>query len=645
MNRKLNWGFAIVIAVSVVIFFIVKSDTSQKRQLKPTDSTARVEHKALPADANSNQKIIEPDKPLFEQADSCRQDYKLNRKALLDWHDILPEYIQELSQVYGLDHSIKALMAVAGERVAAQVYNELYQQEIRTGYRAFDHSSVRQLVKTRVGERAFKNGRIHWAKVPEAVINDISEFAPEYMQSIIAAERFDLSLEEILPKVVELSRDYIGMRASIGAGENILESLALANQPELLKLYFRHGGQLKQPIIGLNALEKILFDTNQKQLSKYSVVISELTRRGLVVRYRVLKDKGVKFGQVFDYISHYSQSDLYLLESYGFVFKAATTEASTKENTIYQALAEQISGHRNAFLDKGYALYSMGYYSACEALLGSVQNKIANPEKHEQANRLLSEHANNVDQINEALFKLEPGLTDCVVKPKAFKKTEVSQTSVRPRYDDIENIVRLRQNTDIHQAIAAALPLNLTEEEKERLFIRLTGRNTDSVPFLFENGLLPESFSMSEVYSFEPEQMEALTQLGYDFNKPTDTNRNVVEGAVTQCNASLLQWLAQNDFTYQFSELRSDALAIAIRTQCFNIRQRRIDLISAVMAFNPSVKEYHRQRMAELRLQDYPLFKTLTEMFPQLSISESQSPSGYFCRIISHSTNHYSSGM
>lgn len=425
------------------------------------------------------------------------------------------------------------------------------------------------------------------------------------------------------------------MRTSQVTPDNLFENISLLNKPELLDLYFRNGGLVKNVTSGSNALEKLIINVDKEVLADFSDVIKLLSQNGLSVRYSVKSNKRVVLGQFIETYTRFTQDDIHSFEALGFPFVEAETEESVKENARYLDLANAIIENRDQFLKSKLQVNSLEGYSQCRELLEASAKNIVDQAKIDEVNTLLKEFSDDIETLNKRLYDLEPGLTDCAVKRKPFSTNSNTKAI---RYENINQIASIYREMGIHHAIAEAIELELSNSEKRQLVWALAGGDTSYIPFLSDYGLLPDSFSTSSLMRSQPSIIEALSEQGYDFDLPSDTGRNLLEAAVASCNSNLVNWMVDQNFTYQYNNLRSDALAIAIREPCFNNTKKRINLVSAVMRFNPTIKNYHRQRMAELRLKNYETFTTLVNRYPQIAIINEEKPSGYFCNVISHST-------
>jgi hypothetical protein len=56
--------------------------------------------------------------------------------------------------------------------------------------------------------------------------------------------------------------------------------------------------------------------------------------------------------------------------------------------------------------------------------------------------------------------------------------------------------------------------------------------------------------------------------------------------------------------------------------------------ISAVMNFKPNIREYHQNKIADLRLREYSAYKSLIDVYPQLKIADDVKISQYSCPVM-----------
>ena len=634
MKRKKIW--ILFIAAFVFLIYLVASEKRSSEAIKKEINVEKeLISEGIATVTKKQPKIESSDIPLFVQAHQCRGDSKNYTIAERAWLKQLPVYLEELAQTYDRHSTLKALVGVVGKFRASSPFDTTNRKTILKSYQRVDHSSLKLELVSKLGDKALVEHRINWSIIPNEILEDVKQFRPEDINNLLRAGRYDAPYEVIFQRVIDLSRDFKGMRTSQVAPDNLFENISLLNKPDLLALYFRNGGLVKNVTSGSNALEKLIINVDKESLTDFSDMIKLLSQNGLSVRYRVKNNKHVVLGQFIETYTRFTQDDINNFKALGFPFTEAETEESVKENPRYLDLANAIIENRDQFLRSRLQIDSLESYAQCRELLEASDKNIVNQARVDEVNAIFKEFSDDLETLNKKLYELEPGLTDCAVKRKPFS----TNTNTKPiRYEEINRIVKMYREMGVHHAIAEAIELELSNSEKRRLVSALAGRDTSYIPFLSDYGLLPDSFATADLMRSQPSIIEALSKQGYDFDLPSDTGRNLLEAAVASCNSNLVNWMVDQNFTYQYDNLRSDALAIAIREPCFNNTKKRIKLVSAVMRFNPTIKNYHRQRMAELRLKNYEAFTKLVNRYPQIGISNEVTPSGYFCNVISHST-------
>jgi len=633
MKRKVTWILLGTIILAI-IYFVMRENRSSKNVEYTANSFQTMISKHTTAVTKTKFQEDNSNVPLFIQKNQCLQINKDYNKMKSLWLKQSHSVLEELAQSYEFNSVFKAMIGTIGSSSASSAYFKITREKIHSSYRQVEHSSLKKELVANLGNSAIKSYSINWSIVPNEILIEVTQFRPEDIDSLLTAGRYDVPYDIIFDNVVDLSRNFKGMTSSRGPN-NLLERISLANRPDLLDLYFKNGGLAKEVVTGTNALEKLLLKVTKENLGSYAEVIRVLNKSGLAVRYAITPRKLLELGQFIRVYSNLTLEDIHELESLGIQFITAETEETAKEDPKYLDLAHAIVENRDEFIKHQLQVESLDKYRQCRRITEKVNNVLRSHEKAMEAGRVFENFSGDFNTFQKKLYEIEPGLTDCVGEGKRLSTKTVRS---KIRYEDIAKIAELYQEQGIHQVIAEAQKLDLSNSEKDYLVWRLEGDDSTYLQFLSDYGLLPDSFSMLNLIRAKPSTIEALSELGIDFDFPSDIGRSLVESAAAQCNTDLVNWMAAQNFTYQFSDIRSDALAISLRARC-PITQNKFDLVSAVMRFAPSVKNYHQQRLAELRLSDYQLFTKLAETFPQLNIEDEVAPSGLICDTISISSN------
>ncbi|WP_196140711.1 hypothetical protein [Aliikangiella sp. G2MR2-5] len=646
-KKKTIWACAVVVLMLLVFNILKYEQQTHALSSDSVDHQMNAQVFRLTKVESGNVQTPDSQRPLFERVSECRVEYKAFTKAEKDWVKELPDYIQKLEKSVGLRATHRAVIASIGKYQAVSLIGSISNRRIRESYKQVDHSSTKKLLAENYGLKAIVDHQINWSIVSDSMLVNIAEFRPEDIRGLLNAKRYDAPFSRILGRVVDLSRDFKGVGSSYRNANNLLEKIALDNQPELLSLYFSFGGNINESPLKINALEKLISFYSRDELAAYSEVIEILVEQGLSVRYRITEDGYLALGQFFEEFTRLVIADIHLYESLGVLFQPAETLEAIQQDVEISEIIEQLSENRKTFLTRQLQGKSLDYYSQCEEQFAQAKDIIFDEVKSDRVKKLTEEFSGDWESLTQKLFELEPGLTDCSpdridtqkydeAEPEASEKiinepTQNEPKQSKPRYEAVNQITRVYWQAGIQAAIAEAVKLNLTEREKQFLFDNLTGIKPEYAHFLAESGLLPSHFSVFRLRSMSPEHVSVLSNLGNQLDTPSVNGRSLLEAAVTACNIALVSWLAEQKYTYQFSNIRSDALALGLREDCFNKRSKRLNLVGAIMLFEPTIKEYHRQRMAEVRLKDYELYKQLVSRFPQLTISNRQMPSGYVC--------------
>ncbi len=635
MKRKVSWILLGTIILAIIYFIIRESDSS-KNVLYTADNFKTLISKHSTRVTETKLQVESSGTPLFIQKNQCLQLNKDYHKMESLWFKQSHSVLVELAQSYEFNSAYKAMIGAIGLSSASSAYYKIIREKIHSSYRQVDHSLLKKELVANLGDSVIESYSIDWSLVPNKALMEITQLRPEDIDSLLTAGRYDAPYDIMFDNVVDLSRNFKGMTSSRGPN-NLLERISLANKPDLLDLYFKKGGIAKEVVNGTNALEKLLLEVKVKKenLSSYAKVLKILNKNGLAVRYALTPRKLLELGQFITVYSSLTLENIHEIESLGIQFITAETEETTKEDPRYLDIAQAIVEHRDEFIRQQLQVESLDRYRQCQRITEKVNNVLRSHEKAIEAGRTFENFSGDFDTFQKKLFEIEPGLTDCVSETERLSPFTV-RTKIR--YEEIIKVAELYQQQGIHHVVAEAQKLDLSNSEKEYLVWRLEGNDLSYLQFFSDYGLLPDSFSMSKLITAKPSTLEALTELGFNFNSPSDIGRSLVESATAQCNTDLVNWAADQNFTYQFSDIRSDALAISLRARC-SIKQNKFDLVSAVMRFSPSIKNYHQQRLAELRLNDYLLFTKLSERFPQLNIGDEVEPSGLICDRVSISSH------
>lgn len=272
----------------------------------------------------------------------------------------------------------------------------------------------------------------------------------------------------------------------------------------------------------------------------------------------------------------------------------------------------------------------------CNDHLSNVKHTLTRNDTHQIIEQTITKHSGHSDEVIKELQSIEPGLVDM------YKWTE-SQARQPQRFNvnfnsPTEEIYRLLTGEEYEKADEYLVTKPLSDDEKHAVFWRVVKSDTKHISFLVENGLVPQYSDYREAARLTQYQLDDLDAHGYNFKEFDDRNKSLVFYAAFMCNASLINHLLKEGYPYRYDDVGEEPLSAAIRySECprwasvkYDANYDPVSVIEAVLLFKPKIHKHHLERMAELKLLKFDIYKKVIEKIPQLAVDDGILPSGYY---------------
>jgi len=580
--------------------------------------------------------IESSDKPVFQVKAECEPINDEFAKANHKWEEQIYEYIYLKRNEYDEDLMIQATtltMPYAFLSYESHLFQKLY----RKSEDAKKLSAQRRQVRKDFGQDYFKGRYIDWLFVATLQESESADFIEKYKPDVESIIDLILNYEndslvaKSLSETPYLSRKAYG--SSHQKGSSVFDALVSSGKSSLLDIYFNTGGEFKKNEYGVNSLEKILVYTPFEKLQDKVQAIKTAVDLGQTVRYNIVNERFMNLGQFHTMRMRLSESDLEKYEVFGFKFSQAKTLEDLKKDALVLDMKEKLDTAKFAFLKSKLDIENLEQQKYCESVDELAKSLLHDVKNDSLISEVFEYNKDDLDQLREELFRVEPGLNDCYFHPDLNHKHLTPMPAAdRKRTQDLA--LKFGKE-DPFSAIEAATASNLSDSEKSQLFWQVIRFTPNHAKPLLDNGFYPSQSISHSAAEMKPEVFKLLHDNGFDFNVSSEKERTLVEVASAQCNFDLIDALYEAGYEYQTDKKRADALAIAIRYKnCFPHRastNKKVKLIRSIMQFKPEIMEYHKKRMAELRLSDMDVYNTVVDAFPQLAISDSVKPAGVFC--------------
>ncbi|TQV89410.1 hypothetical protein [Aliikangiella coralliicola] len=628
---------SIAILAFGILLVLLFNYFSEEDKTEPTEKTLTFNKKTSKSEATTAERIVTAAAtPLFQQLEDCLPSNDKLQKSRYAWSKQRNKYFEEMTRTVNSEDLTRAMILIEGKYKAIGMRLSFSKRGYRTETEKNQFYAKRREMRESFGEEFFNGRELNWEfifSLPYKERNEfLTHFGPEAeeVRNLIRTSRTKENIKEVIEISKNLSKVYFGVRVSEQYADNLFETLFLESRIDLLEHYLAAGGKIRTGEFGLNVLEKMMLFTPFKQLESREAEIKKLSSLGVKVRFNEYRDGALEFGQFLTHISRMYFPEIQKYKDIGFQFEQAQTVEQLTADGQVQQISKLIEEDKNKFLKGELKAESLDSYIECSSKKDVAQKVIYDEQVTADVQALIKEYHNDFEELSKQLFEIEPGLNDC--HNQQMYRVESHHTFIKPEVST-KILMKVRES-GIYAGIEFARSLGVSEKDMGEMFWSIVETSPQHARVMLEHGIFPSNVVGTQLGKAKPEVFSLLLEFGFSFDSDNKNLRTLVEAAAASCNAPLVEELFRLNSTYQLSEYRSDALAIALREPgCYgrNVSQMRINLLKAVLKFNPEIKDYHLRRVAEIRLANISDYKKIIGEIPALKIGSDIEPSGVVC--------------
>lgn len=573
----------------------------------------------------------------------CSSALAFNQQRHIDWYSYSPDFTDELIADYSAERIGIAFVSsgVSNFKVRNKLDQLAFSQsdsELRNkNFREQNQLKRKSLAPDSKIQLTFGVG------VNEDELISLFELEREqrdYLLSqvnILAKDLESLVVGEKLKQeqVIELLSYVADINQTIGSGfQSSLIAVAIRYNKEKIYEYLLSRGA--EPFVNdalkYNVLEYLLFSSHSRQESSFVEfierrlpIIDSLLSLGATVRWQLQPDSnlyhiGPGCGD-FKYSSGLADK-IDILQKLGLI--SSQSYDYSQECHVERELENRISRIKQDFI----------FIGKTDGFVQSVKNCI---QMDKEARSIITRNDHKIvrDSLSiEELNALEPGLADCKLYYQEFrasKQLEYMNSSV------MQQLVFSYRKAPI-DSINGLQQLNWDRIGRAVVFWNFFSLKNIELSPILESGFEPNLDDYSAIARLSKSEFIRLNSLGFNYVEKDKFGKTAVYHAVSQCNISLLSHLQTQDYPYDFNTLGADALGKLLRLGTYTCRDSKdsdknskLALLRNLMLFEPPIKDYHLDRMAELRLTEREFYERVVKEFPQLKPKKNSFPSGYTC--------------
>ncbi|MCW8880035.1 MAG: hypothetical protein OQJ89_14935 [Kangiellaceae bacterium] len=409
----------------------------------------------------------------------------------------------------------------------------------------------------------------------------------------------------------------------------------------------QRGAIIKNRLVSMNTLEIVIFthkneylpDPKKSNTEGFQQIVQVLLNYDLPVRIRKeafgnqLNIGGATSLRSF---SNPDQETMEFFDNLGIDL----TQRITREYFIQEAnpaLIKELEAHVNRELFRDLPNGKQGAED-CQVLMAKIEKLVNRYNIQETIDEVVADNQGLSDKVIPALAKLEPALVDAymILEERQAPSNHLSSDSERL----FSKIHQLLDKGDLNKARETLNEAEFSTKDKHNFFWGVVRTKIKYINFLVENGVGPEFVDYRSAADLTPEQLNVLLEWDYSFNSVDKRGKSLAFYAAYRCNTELIDYIHKNGYPYHNQQWGEDPLATAIRYATCVKRQGDTKLskfykgsvIKSLMKFAPKISMHHMQRMAELKLRDIEKYQHIIGLVPELAVSDSILPSGYYVR-------------
>lgn len=417
----------------------------------------------------------------------------------------------------------------------------------------------------------------------------------------------------------------------------LLEMAIVNNNFEIVNYLLDSGAIPKNTYTHPNPLELAVINSDiehfPEQVRQY---VKRLLAYNLPIRFTELQDQVIGFYQPIK-ISDFSEERIRFFLSLGYDITKTKDVAyfqSIDDDRVTYQLKEYLN--RLKFEENGTTLEDA---QECSDFTKTIHSML----KRNNVELTILNADDNSNSVLQYLHDLEPGLVDAYRLVKL--KTQPIERPQHLSFSSLDSEELLIEGK--YEAFEALLVKN---QEKKRpidlhdVFNKVAKESSSGIDYLIRQGYAPIEIDFIYAGSYAPDVIELLIERQYLPNKTNELGRSLVHYAALHCNLPLLEYLLNNGTPYHPDKYGVDPLGKVLRMAsqsevCFipSVDRNKginspntAEVVKYLMRFDPEIKDYHRSRLAELKLLSIHRYRKVIEAVPELANITLLEPRGYY---------------
>jgi len=623
--RKVSIILAIVILVAFGAKYKFGSDAQQHAN-SARQSDSNIEQTQAAAERRVAAKIkpeILREHAIWERVEACAALQQQRHEAERKWSQKKHSELKEDVSRDGIELVIQALLALNEKYLARSVLRDYREVENVESYLVkyfkgalsdqgytFDTvpanfrlqgsvDSIKQYLALPSGEKLVSGEFMSYA------------LSPKMFRKLLKGKKFSNA------EIVELMAAMRDINVADINGQTLLEVIVELGDLELLVEFEQLGGEVTNKPYGLNALEHLIFSSQFDSLNIN--MLEYLSAKGLDVHiaHASPSPNSIAIGTFFQ--KSVADFDRYrtLLAVHNIFPTLAPSAEQLLDDVRIKEIADNTREDKWAFIHAQLTAFETSEIYFCDLVREeshAALNSISAYKSIEQAETL---HGDDYSAVIDTLESSNPFAADCYRQQK--RPFEKSGFSVSRESNELLDFL-LNNQLELAMEKIALSPSGQKSAEFWKASRYLP------VDELLSYGLAPQTTDFSRAVALRPEHFQRLLDTQWDFDWASPHGHNLLTYASARCKVELVNILAYVNYRYQHGNNPADPLAYAL-VHC--PLEKIEEMISALMVFEPEIKNIHQGLLAKIRLHHLSMYTKLTMDYPVLAVEENVVPTSY----------------
>ncbi len=406
---------------------------------------------------------------------------------------------------------------------------------------------------------------------------------------------------------------------------NLLESIIKYGNDELFYKYIELGGGVSNNKFSVNPMEFLIFSHPNLEWQDKNGMFKYFLNLGLPVR--IMSDEN------FNYIGGYFLYNLpKSVKRQSFVDLGLTLLETPNTNASIDLDTQKVQGQLEIFLNRTVfdpeSNYSLKALKKCRIKrLDAFHANKSGFKRVEELEKIFSE----ADELLHELNLEDPSLVTCYMTKKHVDKQDLGN---RPR--GYFSVLREVQKGNYQSAFETFKELDNSNNIRSSFMkdILLQANGTKSVRALLELGFEVQTNELYWTAKIKNNVVQFLELFNIHPEQRFDTGLMLLDYAASECNIDLINYIYDSGVRYQEPQYGENAIDFVIKSGQCDSEQERVDGIKALLKFDLEITNNNLRSIAELKLRDIKLYKTISKEIPELVVAEAIAPSPYRCSLM-----------